>query len=109
MANLHYDKHILICTNQKGECKKCCGEEHGKALVEAFKRSIRDKHIKDLRIRAQRAGCFDLCSFGPIVIVYPEGVYYGKVELSDVEEIVSEHIVNGRPVTRLLIENFSNA
>lgn len=104
MNKLKFDKHIFVCTNQRGECKRCCGEEHGKALVDAFKHSIKEKHLKHLKVRAQRAGCFDLCSFGPVVIVYPEGVYYGKVELSDVEEIVSEHIVNDRPVKRLQIE-----
>jgi (2Fe-2S) ferredoxin len=52
-------------------------------------------------VRAQKAGCFDVCAFGPAVVVYPEGVFYGNVQLSDVNEIFEEHIVNNRPVERL--------
>jgi (2Fe-2S) ferredoxin len=54
-------------------------------------------------MRAQRTGCFDLCEQGPTVAIYPEGVFYGKVQLSDVEEIVSEHLENDRIVVSRLI------
>ena len=55
-------------------------------------------------MRAQKAGCFDICEQGPNVIIYPEGTCYGKVELSDVEEIVREHLENDRIVERLVID-----
>ncbi len=51
-----------------------------------------------------RTGCFGLCDMGPIVIVYPEGAFYSHVKAEDVDEIVSEHLVKGRIVTRLLYE-----
>ena len=57
-------------------------------------------------MRAQRTGCCDCCEYGPTVVVYPEGVFYGAVQLSDVEEIIEQHLIGGNPVERL-INDFS--
>jgi len=102
-ATMKYQKHIFICTNQRpdGAPRPCCGEQHGLALVTAFKKAIKDRNL-DAPIRAQRTGCFDFCESGPVVSVYPDGVFYGKVQLSDVDEIVESHIANGKPVERLI-------
>lgn len=97
---MKYKKHIFICTNQKEEGKKCCGEKIGMELVNAFKDLVKE-HKVNAEVRAQKAGCFDVCSFGPAVVVYPEGVFYGGVTLQDVAEIFNEHILNNRPVERL--------
>jgi (2Fe-2S) ferredoxin len=98
---LKYQKHLFICTNQRAEgTRPSCGHDHGTALVAAFKKSIKDKNL-NIPIRAQKAGCLDLCELGPTIVVYPEGVFYGNVTLADVEEIVNDHIVNGKPVDRL--------
>jgi (2Fe-2S) ferredoxin len=104
-AKLKYEKHIFICTNQRpaNAPRPSCGEEHGLALVIAFKKAINDKKL-DMPIRAQKTGCLDLCEQGPTVVVYPEGVFYGNVQLTDVQEIVDEHIENGRPVERLRLK-----
>jgi len=53
------------------------------------------------RIRINKAGCLDQCEHGPTVVVYPEAVWYGHVQLEDAEAIVNEHLVGGRPVERL--------
>lgn len=98
-----YKKHIFICTNQRAPgARACCGEEHGSALTAEFKKLIKDKGL-NIEMRAQKTGCFDLCEQGPTVAVYPEGIFYGNVQLSDAEEIVSEHLENDRFVKRLLI------
>lgn len=100
--NVKYHKHLFICANQRGADapRPSCGEQHGLALVAAFKKAIKDKNLS-VSIRAQRAGCLDLCEQGPTVVVYPDSVFYGKVSLSDVQEIVDSHIENGIPVERL--------
>jgi (2Fe-2S) ferredoxin len=54
-------------------------------------------------VRANKAGCLDQCEHGPVVVVYPEQVWYGFVQPGDVEEIVREHLVGGRPVERLVL------
>ena len=56
----------------------------------------------DKEIQVIRTGCFGLCAAGPIVVVYPAGVYYSHVTPDDVEEIVNEHLIKGRPVQRLI-------
>lgn len=53
------------------------------------------------KVRANEAGCLDQCEHGPVMVVYPEAVWYGFVSVDDVREIVSEHLVRGRPVERL--------
>jgi (2Fe-2S) ferredoxin len=99
-----FHKHIFICTNERaGGERRSCGEQHGMALVTAFKASLKQKNLP-IRVRAQRAGCLDICNFGPTLVIYPEGTFYVNVQLSDVEEIISEHIVNNRPVGRLLLQ-----
>lgn len=97
---MKYKKHIFICTNDKPAPKKSCGSEHGMALVNAFKEKLTERNLQ-IDIRAQRAGCLDVCGFGPSLVVYPEGIFYGKVTLEDVEEIVESHLVNDIPVERL--------
>lgn len=97
-----YDRHIFICTNQRPENapRPSCGEAHGLALVVAFKKAIKDKAL-EMPIRAQKSGCLDLCESGPMVVVYPDAIFYKNVQLEDVQEIVDEHIAGGRPVERL--------
>lgn len=97
-----YEKNIFVCINQRaaGAPRQCCGEEHGKEIVAKFKALIAEQGIR-MKVRAQRASCFDWCEQGPIVTIYPEGVVYGGVQLEDVQEIFDEHILNNRPIERL--------
>ncbi|MDJ1495095.1 (2Fe-2S) ferredoxin domain-containing protein [Cytophagaceae bacterium DM2B3-1] len=99
---MKFKKHVFICTNQKEAPKKSCGEANGMALVEEFKKELKERGLQ-IEIRAQRAGCLDACAFGPSLVVYPEGIYYGNVQLTDVKEIVEEHLVADRPVQRLVL------
>ncbi|MBL0341546.1 MAG: (2Fe-2S) ferredoxin domain-containing protein [Bacteroidetes bacterium] len=101
---MKFEKHIFICTNERvqGE-RKSCGEAHGLHLVKAFKKLVKD-HALNTSVRAQRAGCLDACEFGPSMVVDPEGVFYGSVKLEDVDEIFNEHVLNNRPVKRLVIK-----
>ncbi|MBI4929963.1 MAG: (2Fe-2S) ferredoxin domain-containing protein [Bacteroidetes bacterium] len=82
--------------------KPFCGETHGMAIVEAFKTKLKAKKLS-VKVRAQRAGCLDVCHYGQTVVVYPEGIFYTGVELKDVDEIIEEHIINNRPVQRLVL------
>lgn len=96
-----YKKHIFICTNQRAPgARVCCGEERGSALTAEFKKLLKARKL-NVEMRAQRTGCFDLCEHGPVIAVYPEGIFYKNVQLSDVEQIVQEHIENDRIVERL--------
>lgn len=100
---MKFDKHVFICTNQRDNGKESCGEAKGLKLVELFKKAIKNRQL-NIQVRAQRAGCLDVCEFGPALVVYPEGVFYGNVKESDVEEIVEAHIVGNVPVERLRLK-----
>ncbi len=100
---MKYKKHVFICTNDKDAPKKCCGSQRGMELVDAFKASLTEKGLQK-EIRAQKSGCLDVCAFGPGLVVYPEGVFYGNVTPADVEEIVNSHLVNDVPVERLKLD-----
>ncbi len=100
---MKYKKHVFICTNQRPDGSRvCCGEQHGLELVREFKKQIKDRGL-NTEIRAQKAGCMDTCELGPSVVVYPEGVFYGGVNTTDVNEIVESHLKNDRVVERLVM------
>lgn len=96
--------HIFVCTNERapGHPRGCCKSKGSEQLVDLFKQELKDAGMKG-ETRAQRAGCLDTCEFGPSVVVYPEGVWYGGVKPGDVREIVQSHIAGGKPVDRLRI------
>lgn len=99
-----YDIHIFVCTNQRtGTERLSCGEVHGLDLVAEFKKQT--KGLKtNLKIRANRSGCLGICDFGPTVAIYPEGIFYVGVNKEDVTEIIQSHILNKKPVERLLLK-----
>ena len=97
---MRFEKHLFICANQKAEGKVCCGEQHGMALVEKFREVLNEKGLKG-KVRAQKSGCLDACKFGPTLVIYPEGTYYKNVQLTDVEKIVEQHIIQNKIVAEL--------
>jgi len=77
-----------------------CTSSGSKAVSEAFEKEIVAQGLGD-EVKLVRTGCFGLCALGPVVIIYPDGTFYSQVKESDVAEIVSEHLLKGRVVTRL--------
>ena len=61
--------------------------------------SLNGKH----QVRVNRAGCLDRCEFGPVMVVYPQGIWYQFVDEADLDEIIESHFKNGQPVERLMI------
>ena len=87
--------HILVCTGTG------CSSSESPRIIAEFERQLLEQGM-DQEAKVVRTGCFGLCALGPIVTVYPEGACYTHVTVDDVAEIVSEHIVKGRIVKRLL-------
>jgi len=94
--------HILVCTNQRppGHPRGSCGENGAQTLLEKFSMGIESKMLFEKAIISSTS-CLGPCSMGPVVIVYPDGVWYNKVKPEDVEEILEQHIVQGKKVERL--------
>ncbi|MBL4931569.1 MULTISPECIES: 2Fe-2S ferredoxin [Clostridium] len=96
--------HIFVCAScringtQKGFC-------HSKDSVNVIQRFMEEVDERDLssEVIITNTGCFAICDKGPIVVVYPEGTWYGGVTPDDVFDIMEEHIEGGQKVERLLI------
>jgi (2Fe-2S) ferredoxin len=99
-----FQRHVFVCTNVRpaGHPKGCCAEKGSEAVRDALKEQVAKRGLKG-SVRANAAGCLDACEHGVSIVVYPENVWYRGVTLQDVDEIVEEHLVNGRPVERLRI------
>ena len=94
-----YDCHVFVCTSGD-DCPK-------DGDVEGFVKFLRAEVVKAGRqqdIRINKAGCFSQCGHGPMMVVYPENVWYHGVQQSDLAEIVQSHILGGTPVERLRYE-----
>ena len=92
-----YRSHVLVCGGTG------CTSSNSLAIIEALEADIAKKGLQD-EVKVVRTGCFGLCALGPIMIVYPEGSFYSQVQVSDVPEIVEEHLLKGRLVKRLLYD-----
>ncbi len=100
----YYRHHVFFCCNQRTDGRASCND-HGAQEV----RDYAKKRVKELglagpgKVRINQAGCLDRCEEGPVLVVYPEEVWYTYVDRADVDEIIEEHLRNGRIVERLRI------
>lgn len=96
--------HVLICTSCRinGQQKGFCYNKGSVGLVERFMEEIEDRGLSG-EVVINNTGCFGICDKGPVVVVYPEGIWYGNVTEDDVERIFDEHFENGEPVKGLMI------
>ena len=92
-----YRSHVLVCGGTG------CTSSGSQAIIDKFEAEIEKNGLKD-EVAVVRTGCHGLCALGPIVLIYPEGSFYSMVKEDDVAEIVSEHLLKGRVVTRLLYQ-----
>lgn len=99
-----FQRHVFICTNERdpSDARGCCSARGSAAVVEAFKKKLHAAGLKRI-VRPNKAGCLDQCAHGVAVVVYPEQVWYGRVTPADVDEIVEQHLLGGKPVARLVI------
>jgi (2Fe-2S) ferredoxin len=93
--------HVFCCTNRRepGHKRGCCAEKGAEELRDYMKTRAKELGISKTRIN--NAGCLDRCELGPCMVVYPEGVWYSPKSKSDIDEILSEHLQNGRIVERI--------
>lgn len=100
----YYKYHVFFCTNQRAEGESCCQSFDALAMRDhAKKRCKKLGLVRSGTVRINTAGCLNRCESGPVIVVYPEAVWYSWVDQSDIDEIIDEHLVNGRIVERLLI------
>lgn len=98
----HRERYLFVCTNRRpdGDPKGSCAAEGSEELVKALKGKLKERGLAG-RIRACASGCLDLCEIGAAVVVEPDHIAYGKVHLSDVDEIV-DALADGEVVQHLV-------
>jgi (2Fe-2S) ferredoxin len=100
----YYKYHLFFCTNLREDGRACCQRFNAKELRDYAKQQCKELGISGAGgVRVNTAGCLDRCEEGPVLVVYPEAVWYSYIDQEDIDEIIQEHLLNGRPVDRLRI------
>lgn len=105
MPTSFYRHHLFFCQNQRQGDLPCCAN-HGVESLRAYAR----ERCKELgihgpgEVRINKASCLGRCDRGPVVVVYPEGVWYSYIDRDDIDEIINAHLIAGVIVRRLRID-----
>jgi (2Fe-2S) ferredoxin len=101
----HFKYHVFFCTNQRAAGESCCNCHGASDMRDYMKKRVKqlgDKVVGMARINT--AGCMDRCDLGPVIVVYPEAVWYTYVDQEDIDEIIDSHLIGGNVVDRLRID-----
>jgi (2Fe-2S) ferredoxin len=99
-----FRQHVFFCCNTRTDGREFCNERGAQELREYCKEQVKKKGLNGVgRARVNQAGCLDRCKQGPVLVIYPEGVWYRYDTRADIDEIIDEHLANGRVVERLRI------
>lgn len=98
-----YRRHLFVCVNRREDgSRPSCAEQGSEAVRAHAKRRLKELDLAGPgKFRANKCGCTDRCEEGPIAVVYPDAVWYGYDDTDDMDEIIDEHLIAGRPVERL--------
>ncbi len=99
----YYDAHVFCCINKraKGHPRGCCQDKGAVTLRNYLKSRAKEAGLTKVRINASQ--CLDRCELGPVMVIYPEGVWYSYRTKEDVDEILDRHLKGGAVVGRLLL------
>lgn len=100
----YYDTHVFCCINQRaaGHSRGCCQAKGAITLRNYMKTRAGEAGLSNVRINA--AQCLDRCELGPVLVIYPEGVWYTYKTKEDVDDILQSHLIGGEIVDRLLLK-----
>ncbi|HOX67537.1 MAG TPA: (2Fe-2S) ferredoxin domain-containing protein [Burkholderiaceae bacterium] len=100
----YFNRHVFFCLNQRDAGEESCARQGAQAGFDRCKSRVKEAGLSGPgQVRVNKAGCLDRCSGGPVLVVYPEAVWYTFVDNDDIDEIVDSHLKNGQVVERLLI------
>ena len=100
---LYFRLHAFICTNRRpdGHKRGSCAARGAEPLRDYLKARAKELGIGGVRINA--AGCLDRCELGPVMVIYPEGIWYNFHSYEDIDEILDSHLLKGGRVERLML------
>ncbi len=100
----YYRYHLFFCTNQRENGAACCQNFGAQMMRDYAKKRLKALGLERKgEVRVNRAGCLNRCSEGPVLVVYPDAVWYSYAGREDIDEIIDEHLLHGRHVERLKI------
>ena len=100
----HFKHHVFFCCNQRGPDEACCNALGATELRNYDKDRVKALGISGAgQVRVNSAGCLDRCDQGPVLVIYPEAVWYTYIDREDIDEIIDRHLVQGQVVDRLKI------
>ncbi|MDC1310890.1 (2Fe-2S) ferredoxin domain-containing protein [Burkholderiales bacterium] len=99
-----YQHHVFFCCNQRTDGRSSCNDQGSQALRDYAKAKIKSLGLAGAgRVRINQSGCLDRCNEGPVMVVYPEEVWYTFIDEQDIDDIIDQHLVAGKIVERLKI------
>ncbi len=102
MPDSYYRRHVFFCINQRAANQRCCAEYAAAECHAYAKKRIKDAGLHGRgMVRVNRSGCLGRCQEGPVLVIYPEGVWYRYVDREDIDEIIDRHLRRGEIVERL--------
>jgi len=96
--NQIYKYHVFFCTHERDDKPAC--QQHDASSLRSYAKE-RVKELKLKKVRINNAGCLNRCGLGPILVIYPEGIWYQYENQNDIDEIIESHLQNDTIVTRL--------
>ena len=99
----HYQHHVFFCLNVREDGAECCTNYGAQAMFDYMKKAVKKRGLNGKgKVRINRAGCFDRCAEGPLMVIYTEAIWYTFIDNDDIDEIIESHLVQGKIVERLL-------
>ena len=103
--NNFYKRHIFFCNNIRTDGKQCCSQSDAKEMYRYAKDKCRSNaSLGEGRLGVSESRCLGRCENGPVVVVYPDNVWYQYIDEEDIDEILESHLEGGNIVDRLLIK-----
>ena len=100
----YYRHHVFFCCNLREAPERCCATSNANEMQQYAKKRIKELGLAGKgKVRINKAGCLDRCDEGPVIVVYPEEVWYTYVDRDDIDEIIDRHVIGGEIVERLRI------
>ena len=101
---MYYQQQVFFCTNRRDDGQACCADHQAGRGCAYLKRRTKELGLAGQGgVRINRCGCLGRCDLGPVVVVYPQGVWYSYVDEADLEEILQKHLIAKTQVKRLQI------
>lgn len=99
-----YTHHVFFCLNQREDGSACCMDHNAESAFDHMKSRVKALKLNGKgSVRINRAGCLDRCGEGPVLVVYPQAIWYTFVDNEDIDEIIDQHLLQGKIVERLQV------